>query len=389
MKAIVFQPENPEEMQVWVAERIATGSPFHISARNRAADNLDVLSTSHLQAEQFFEPDDMVIGVETGVPMVQLQERLAAKGMTLPVSPWFADDTVGQMVAANRFGPERMDRGGIRDWIIGISYVNGFGKLVKAGGRVVKNVTGYDVGKLMVGSRGGFGPIATVNFKMMPLPVNPLGLYCGLGTHHWLKWLAEDVLAKRLPLDWVQAVHRKGAWRIGMGISGNEARRERLITELQRAFDHQLHQADEDREPSEYSMFSPETRQKGFLSPTLPNDGEARFHLHGVVPTGPLIGRPRLMECLTGMDATLILHPVGGDFHLVGRLESLTEEKLDRLRRHLTGTGGYLTQEQTSPKLLESFGYSIPLPSEYPLMQRMKQTLDPAGVFHAPFYKMV
>ena len=387
----VFQPKTDDEALAWVRARIRDRKPFRIRAEAKAHPDCDtdVLATSALNALCFFHPDDMVIGVESGMPFNQLHRLLAEKKMCLPVNPWFREQTVGQVLATNQYGPDRMTTGGMRDDIIGVGYINGFGQKVKAGGQMVKNVTGYDVCKMIVGSRGGFGPITRINFKMKPAPINPLGLYFEMAGNHWLAWFRDEVYGRHLPLDWAQAVHKQGNWRLGLGISGNEHRQQRLISELQKAFDGQLIPARDGEEPLPFRNFSSKIRYGGFLTPHLAQYDEPTYHLHVSLPTAPLLERVRLMDHLTCEDATLVLHPVGADFHMIGPMAQLTEERCDTLRRLLSGTGAYLTQETVAPGLLQTFGYSVPLPSEYPLMQRLKKSLDPAGVFQSPFYEMV
>ena len=387
----VFLPKTEDEALSWVQARIADKTPFRIraEAQPHPDSDTDVLATSALDSLSFFHPDDMVIGVASGMPFDKLHQMLGEKKMCLVVNPWFRNQTVGQVLATNQYGPNRMTSGGIRDELIGVGYINGFGKQVKAGGQMVKNVTGYDVCKMMVGSRGGFGPITRANFKMKPAPIEPHGLYFEMAGNHWLAWFRDEVYARRLPLDWAQAVHKQGVWRLGLGISGNAQRRERLISELQKAFDGQLVPARDGEEALPFQNFSSKVRYAGFLSPHLAEYNEPSYHLHVSLPTAPLLERVRLMDHLTSEDATLVLHPVGADFHMIGAAKKLTEERLDTLRRLLSGTGAYLTQEKVTPDLLKTFGYSVPLPSEYPLMQRLKRTLDPAGVFQSPFYEML
>ena len=387
----LFSFAGAEETRDWVRQRLGAGEPFRIRGRTALAEDTDhdVLSTAGLTEIHFFEPDDMVIGVGAGMPLRQLRATLAEKRMIVPVSAWFADETVSEIIAANRFGSERMWGGGIRDHVIGVRLVNGKGALVKAGGRVVKNVTGYDLCKLAIGSRGGLGPLTDINFKTTPAPIEPHGLYITLETHHWLTWLRDEVLAARVPIDWVQAIHRDGRWRIGLGISGNAPRRERLIALLREAFDDQLTLAPDDREPEPYRSFAARTRQGGFLTPIYADIDEPRVHLHGTCPSEHLLRRTRLIETLTRLGGTVVVHPIGADFHLVGPADVIDEAAVDALRRAMSGSGGYLTLEQAPDALKKTFGTAIPLPSEYPLMQRLKRALDPEGIFDAPFYEMV
>lgn len=114
---------------------------------------------------------DMTITVEAGITMARLDELLRAEGQRLPVDVPQADRaTLGGAIATNTSGPRRYALGTLRDYVIGISVVDADGNLTKAGGRVVKNVAGYDLCKLYTGSLGTLGIIAQVTLKLKPRP---------------------------------------------------------------------------------------------------------------------------------------------------------------------------------------------------------------------------
>jgi glycolate oxidase FAD binding subunit len=127
--------------------------------------------------------DDMTITVEAGTRWADLTAILAKHGQWLPVDVPHPDRaTVGGAIAVDVSGPRRLGRGTFRDWIIGITVVNDRGELCSAGGRVVKNVAGYDLGKLYTGSLGSFGIIARVTFKLQPIPPARV----------WMAWAISD-----------------------------------------------------------------------------------------------------------------------------------------------------------------------------------------------------
>jgi glycolate oxidase FAD binding subunit len=114
---------------------------------------------------------DMTITVEAGVTMQTLAETLAAERQRLPIDAPQADRaTIGGVVATNFNGPRRYGHGTVRDYVIGISAVDGAGMAFQGGGRVVKNVAGYDFCKLLTGSLGTLGVITQVTLKVKPLP---------------------------------------------------------------------------------------------------------------------------------------------------------------------------------------------------------------------------
>ena len=113
---------------------------------------------------------DMTCGVEAGCAWAAMQAQLAPHGQTVALDPlWPARATVGGIVAANDGGHLRLRYGGLRDLIIGMTIVLADGTIARTGGKVVKNVAGYDLHKLMTGSFGTLGVIAAVNFRLHPL----------------------------------------------------------------------------------------------------------------------------------------------------------------------------------------------------------------------------
>ncbi len=150
---------------------IATGAGGHLDAggRARAADLL--LSLDRLDRVLDHTAGDMTVTVEAGCPLERLQERLGEAGQWLPLDPPFGEETtVGGLVAANLSGPLRASLGTVRDLVLGLHTVAADGRLVSGGGRVVKNVAGYDLPKLHVGALGAFGVIVEATFRLRPLP---------------------------------------------------------------------------------------------------------------------------------------------------------------------------------------------------------------------------
>lgn len=118
-----------------------------------------------------FPARDMTVTVQSGITIARLQEILKPENLQLPVDvPKPAQATLGGAIAANVSGPRRYGFGTLRDYVIGISTVNDQGQEVKAGGRVVKNVAGYDLCKLHTGALGTLGIIAQITLKLKPLP---------------------------------------------------------------------------------------------------------------------------------------------------------------------------------------------------------------------------
>ena len=137
----------------------------------RPVDAVDlVVSTAGLSDLLVHRDGDLTATVGAGVPLSRLNTTLAARGQWLPVDSAFAATTVGGMLATNDSGPLRHRFGTPRDLLIGITLALTDGRLVKSGGTVVKNVAGYDLGKLVTGSYGALAAIVDATFKLLPLP---------------------------------------------------------------------------------------------------------------------------------------------------------------------------------------------------------------------------
>ena len=118
-----------------------------------------------------YEPTELVVTVRCGTKLADLEAALAERGQCLPFEPphFGAAATVGGMVAAGLAGPPRATAGGVRDYILGLTLLNGRAEVLSFGGQVMKNVAGYDVSRLLAGSLGTLGVILEVSLKVLPL----------------------------------------------------------------------------------------------------------------------------------------------------------------------------------------------------------------------------
>ena len=154
-----LKPASAAELAKLLADAHARGEKilsFDLSALHRLLEH---------------KAEDMTATVEAGMTSAELQKELAERGQWLPVDPPNpARLSIGALLAANASGPRRFGLGTVRDYLIGISVVLADGRVIHSGGKVVKNVAGYDLMKLFVGSRGSLGVIVEATFKVLPLP---------------------------------------------------------------------------------------------------------------------------------------------------------------------------------------------------------------------------
>ncbi|SAI74285.1 glycolate oxidase FAD binding subunit [Bordetella ansorpii] len=120
-----------------------------------------------------YQPSELVVTARAGTPLAELEAELAARGQMLAFEPphFGPDATVGGCVAAGLAGPRRMAAGGVRDFVLGARLLDSHGRLLAFGGEVMKNVAGYDVSRLLAGSQGIFGAIVEVSLKVLPRPM--------------------------------------------------------------------------------------------------------------------------------------------------------------------------------------------------------------------------
>lgn len=130
-----------------------------------------VLHTRRMARVREHAPSDQIVAVEAGITLDELQRHLAPHGQRLALDPPSPERaTVGGIVAANAFGPRRTRYGASRDLVIGMTIVRADGAIARGGGKVVKNVAGFDVPRLLCGSLGTLGLVAEVVFRLHPLP---------------------------------------------------------------------------------------------------------------------------------------------------------------------------------------------------------------------------
>src|SRR6266699_2543286 len=132
-----------------------------------------LLETTQLVRLLEHEAPDLTCHVEAGITLAALQAQLATKGQRLALDPPGAQQaTIGGILASNASGPKRLRYGTARDMVIGLHVVQASGEVARSGGRVVKNVAGYDLNKLYIGSLGTLGIIVETNLKLQPLPIS-------------------------------------------------------------------------------------------------------------------------------------------------------------------------------------------------------------------------
>ena len=176
-----FLPADPAEVAAHVAEAAAARTPLSIVGLASKADlgrpvkNAGSLDLSRLAGVTFYEPEELVVSALAGTPLETIEAQLAKNAQELPFEPLsFAalygtgSGTLGGCLMTNLSGPRRIKAGAARDFVLGLKAVSGRGEVFKAGGRVVKNVTGYDLPRGLAGSFGTLAVATEITLKVLP-----------------------------------------------------------------------------------------------------------------------------------------------------------------------------------------------------------------------------
>jgi len=193
------------------------------------------LDVSGLSGIVEYDPAELTFTALAGTPVAEVSAALAQHGQYLPFDPPFAaaGATLGGVVAAGTSGANAFRHGGVRDFLIGVRFIDGTGKLVTGGGKVVKNAAGFDLPKLMIGSAGRLGVLIQLSFKVFPRPAATTTLVVDVGTLEAA--LAAIAELGRGPLDF-DAVDLEPPGRLLLRLGGESeslpGRVERLETAL-------------------------------------------------------------------------------------------------------------------------------------------------------------
>ncbi len=179
-----LKPGDERELTAAVREAAAKKTPLAVEGGGtrrglgRPTQTAATLSTTRIRGITLYEPTELVISARAGTPLAEVEAALAKYNQRLAFEPMDhrylerseGEPTIGGVVAANVSGPRRIEAGAARDTLIGVRAVTGRGEAVKSGGRVMKNVTGYDLVKFLAGSYGTLAVLSEVTFKVLPRP---------------------------------------------------------------------------------------------------------------------------------------------------------------------------------------------------------------------------
>ena len=391
----IFTPKTPEESSSGLAALSSANQPVYITGKenkNIVANQSDrlIFSTQRLSGIYDYAPDDLYITAGAGTTMVEIQDHLAKDGKYLPmVSPW-SEVTLGGLLATNLNAPLRMRYGGLRDQLLALTVVLGDGRVVQAGRPVVKNVAGYDIPKVLIGSHGTLGLItdATLKITVQPRVIKSL-VYPIEKIEQSLSWakasLSQAVVASAVMLC-------RGITASGFpGIAGLESPAFLIYT---------AEGLPEDVE-AELTAVQGSLSKNDATEPILAKDvagSDLWAKFIGDKSTGMLKIRtgvsPKdlptyLLKCAKSLAASAYIADfANGMLYASANPDGVGEAQawVDELRKPALSAGGYTVILEAPTKWLEKldiWGYS---PNTLHIMQTLKNRWDPAGILNPGYF---
>jgi len=369
--AFVVSPSAPEDVGPTLAAANDVGAavlPFGAGtqmALGMPPERYDLaLDLRRLDRVIEYEPADLTVTVEAGIRLDELQRRLGEHGQWLPLD--LPHVTVGGLLATNASGPARHAHGTARDLVIGMTVVLADGSLVKSGGRVVKNVAGYDMAKLHIGALGTLGVIVQASFKVAPLPARTAVVSAGAAFSRLMS-INDRLVAGRLP---VQALLLKkdaalSDWSLVARFAGGGGAVERALRDA--------------------TALAPGATPAGeeHLDPPASAQNAALI-VHASVP--PNAGSS-VYEALAALGASVLAYPtVGVVYGAWADAGAVTPEALIDLRRRCVAAGGALVLERAAADLKRHVDVWGAPRADFSLMLRLKEELDPRRVLNPGRY---
>ncbi|PSB57052.1 FAD-binding oxidoreductase [Chamaesiphon polymorphus CCALA 037] len=377
-------PKNVEELAELIVIANRERSPVAIAGNSTKLDwggivtgAKSLVSTQNLDRSIAHAVGDLTVTVEAGMTFASLQTILVAAGQFLPLDPAYPDRaTIGGIIATADAGSLRHRYGGVRDLLLGITFVRADGKIAKAGGRVVKNVAGYDMMKLFTGSYGTLGILTEVTFRVYPLPTN-FGTVILTGAPEKLAQAAKTLLASTLTSIAADVVST--AFSQALDISNTPSLVVKFATIPESI----------DRQSAQLLEIGKSLGLKGGIW-----QGTQAEHLWSGIQTGIWGTTP--IGCKLGVRLTAAVDTIAtldretantakGVIHLnsgIGACALSDAKHIAPLRNHCEASGGFLSVLQAPGEIkqqLDVWGYRG---NAVPLMQQIKQQFDPANILN-------
>lgn len=322
----------------------------------------DVISLRHMNRVVEYAPPDQIVTAEAGMTIAQLQSVLGEREQRLAVDPPEPErTTVGGFVASNAYGPLRTRYGTAKDVIVGMTIVRADGTRARGGGKVVKNVAGFDIPKLMIGTYGTLALIATVTFRLHPIPRVRRAVVADGVDPARIRALTAAMVAAQLEPSAAEASYDGTRYRYRVTFEGFAAGVRAQCDRFSQI------------EPSsalapESSGFEPATRGELAVRLTAPASQVEALHRAAIEPLYRALG-----------DARACLLPFAGVAFASGDVddEGKILDALNRARAWCESAGGTLVVNAAPPAVRAAFDAWGTPPPAFELMRALKERFDP------------
>ncbi len=346
---------------------------------NMADRDLLALRITGLASIVEYDPPNQTITVEAGISLDALQEALRANRQWLPIRPFLGKPTtLGSMVALGACGPERLRYGAPRDLLLGLRFVSGTGRLISTGGKVVKNVAGYDLGRLLAGSAGTLGFLTELTLRVSSLPESCRAVgACGplekisSAAAGLLRSNMEPTFVAASPLDGATDGTKTGqaSWRLLVGLEGFG---ETVEAQAERCSDLFARSGLEGEAPQGYSV------EDGLFTDTDESMHRSLFLLRADLPID------KVKDFVDGMAGATQTEGLLADFGC-GRVRAgmshLSEDAWERLCGHAMDLDGHILLEKAPDDFRKRQDVYGPSQAAWKVMHKVKDALDPKNIF--------
>ena len=363
------------------------------------------LDMTGLRKIAHYDPADLTVSADAGLPLQELTKALSARNQFLPLAaPCREGATIAGAVASGIDSALRLQYGTARDFLIGAEFVDGLGKLCKSGGRVVKNVTGYDLHKLLVGSQGTLAAITRLNFRTFPLPEIRRGHMAVFSAPEEALQFRAKLLASGLPLanlecvspDWLERLAPsvkdiipakpdfEHGWIVYAAFEGNEPVVQRVEGELRPRAAEANAKYSETLRGEAYQQVSDAFRDSfNWLREVAPNGALLRIVLTSNTPE--LLANLHQSSQALAARKIWMFRPCGVTYLALAEEQEGASESLFRTASEMIAIvdrkGGSATLLQAPPWLKERVGVWGTTRADFTLMQRVKHAFDPQNIF--------
>jgi len=356
----IAQPKTIDEARLIVrqAVRLLPRGGGTKPALSTPTNGMDIIDMTDLSGMLEYEPGEFTFTALAGTPVAQVAQILAEHGQYLPFDPLVVERgaTLGGTVAANSSGPGRFHYGGLRDFLIGVRYIDSNGQLVRGGGKVVKNAAGFDLPKLMVGSLGGFGVLVELSFKVLPRPETFVTLRLELDDLAGALQAMGQASTARLDVDALDVIPNDQGYELRVRLGGLQAALPARLERLHALFAHRGMVVEAQDEASLWS---------------------AARELDWALPGGALVKAALTPERISRLESFLVGKPVLRRYSCGGQMAWLSAEvslkEINEWFKQLQINGTAFFGPSGWPRLGDFTGR--------PFYARVKDALDPRRHF--------